>query len=1281
MRAVNRIHTTTLACKDEADLSFSSEESKTAYAQALQDRHHGMYQAAADALERIIECEGDSEKLWTELALTQFQQWEAHVRTLHMPSILELSSTTQSKRPQGSNASVKPLHAVLLQEAYSTFLIAMEYPNSKSSPELLLPLVRLYVDFGSYKGALAVCTLLVEGYPTSTRLNEAIFLSALTASALGRHRESAQYFQYLAEGQGPASSFPYRLAAYQFSLLAALELSHVPGMRALERETYTQAYKALVALPPVLPSEKTAHTLFTTSRKNEEQRTLLWCRDVQTWLDLAQRLAGPANAPLLVLAALREARRRTKPASELPAAKLLLEGVSLLRTGDDPGAERTFAEALLLLPRDEYYSARHERFLLEICSASWREHFALEHRSAARLQALVRRRWRLGKWRLGVAHVLEQRRHTMALRIQCAWRGFTSRRELAFLREKQRVKEALANTAMGEQDDRLIELRMNAAARKIQSLLHIARDKRTLRALRARRVEREALLARFAGRRAELGQLGVFRRWHSLASALKQERVDAAVRIQRQFRAWRSRKLCFQLLLLRQQQNGILQQCLARRSTSLISRVFQVWHTELVEARNERDGASRIIQRKYRSRLAVRQYHVELRRHRAATATMNRLLSDRRHQMLLSPWRALATHALVRRLRKRGAAVTIQKHARGVLARRQAKCLRARRRRALNVLVKLTQSRESQFLQTGFELLRQHVQAYDRRRHGAVVRIQGLFRGVCTRQRLHRRYRAEMLVNGTVTYGSGLKGQPPDIKLWACLLALSRYISQRDTSVVQLQRWWRQRQMCSRTLRVLGKRAAQRRLLGKLQQSFHTFARSFFRALCAECNFKKACQHAAAAKIQRRLRCWLMRRRYLSTLDRHSVAAQRGQKAARKLAFQRVRRLFCGWREATRATRREQHEAACLVQRMFRRHRAQRQARSVMAKKAAQARLLAAASQKPLERCFRQWEAAALLEKSVLRVRSSALIGSRETTPISGQRKPRAASGGKFDKPLTLEERAEIPSMLFFTLLNRVRQTGICQLSYSGGTVFKGPQLRQLLSLSTSIIVDGSGGLHSTGNTTSVLNLNEQVVDALDVCSSSTSTSCPVQSLILCNAPLRASHASLLAAILQRSRRSSSLALVSVVLANVPLAPASVVSLACALAQSPSCLQQLVLERCQVGSAGAAAIFEALTYNRALWKLDLSGNHVADAACPALARALLAGSQLRVLALSRNFLSDRGVLGYVAPALASSRLETLVLLQNPRVSPLGVAALRQASAAGTCSPSSADVRVVSDGAL
>lgn len=51
---MNRAHEST-APRNGTDVSFNSEESKIAYDQALKDRHHGMYQDAADALERIIE--------------------------------------------------------------------------------------------------------------------------------------------------------------------------------------------------------------------------------------------------------------------------------------------------------------------------------------------------------------------------------------------------------------------------------------------------------------------------------------------------------------------------------------------------------------------------------------------------------------------------------------------------------------------------------------------------------------------------------------------------------------------------------------------------------------------------------------------------------------------------------------------------------------------------------------------------------------------------------------------------------------------------------------------------------------------------------------------------------------------------------------------------------------------------------------------------------------------------------------------------------------------------
>ncbi|CEG45383.1 LRR-containing protein [Plasmopara halstedii] len=1199
------------ADNDDTDLVFSSEASQSAYTQALNYRRRRLYQDAINALETVIECEVDSDKLWAELALTQFMLWEAYVRALHTPSIIVISSTIQSKRLRGQNAVVKPLHIVLLQEAYTTLLIAMEYPKNKGSLELLYPLVNLYIEFGSYRGALAVCTLLVEGYPSSSRLNEAIFLSALTASALNRHRDSAQYFQYLAEGKGTSSQIPHRLGAYQLSLLAALELSHVPSMGALERETYTQAYKALIALPPVLPSEKTVHFLLNTSRKNQEQRTILWYRDGQTWLDLADRLAPSANAPLLVLSVLREACQRIELApSNLPAPSLVLE-VLVMR---------------------------------------------------AHLQAFTRRIRILATWRLGVAYVLKQRRHAMALRIQCAWREFNWRQEIALLRVQQQQKEALANAEMGNQDDRTIEKHLDAAAMKIQSLLYIIRDKGIVRALRARKIKRKKLIEGFAVRYFKLVRLLSFRFWCNFASVQRQTRLHACVLIQRQFRVWCNRKSCAHLLLRRSQRFRILQECLVRRSTSLLSRVFQAWHQILLKAKSQRLWGVKLIQNKCRSRIAVLQYHAELRRHRIAIDTMNRLLLKRKRKSLVHFWRALSNNALARRLEQRGAAQTIQKHMRGVLARKGYNRLRRRRRRALNALAKIMRSCDSQLLQTGFKLLQQHVLEYHRVRYNAARCIQRLLQGFEARQKLQRRCLAQTLVIGIGTSGNGLRSQPSKIKLLACLLALSQYILQRDAALVQVQRWWRHRRCKFRLLRVLHKRTAQRWLIGRLQHSFHMLARALFRELRTLRDARKARQYLAATKIQCRLQCWLIRRHYLSNRDRRLVAAQRGAKAVKKYRVQQMHRCLNGWKEATRVLQRELHEAACIVQRIFRRRHEQRRARRTLAKMRTQAEFLAAALQKPLVRCFRQWEVAALLEKSILRVRSSSVIKSLKTAPASHKQKQGIISGSKFDKLQTFEERAEIPSIFFFTLLNRVRQTGMCQLSFSGGADFTIPQLRQLISLSTTLIVDGGGDNTTISSfiSNSPVNLIEQVVNALDACSSSTSYPSPVQSLILCNSPLRAYYASQLSTLLLRSHRNSSFSLMSVVLANVPLLPASVVDLACSLAQNPGCLQQLVLERCQIGSAGAAALFESLNYNRALWKLDLSGNHIADVACPALARALISGSQLRVLSLSSNSLSDRIIQGCLAPALALSHLDTLVLLQNPRVSSAGIAALRQA---------------------
>lgn len=276
---------------------------------------------------------------------------------------------------------------MVLQEAYNTFIIAMEYPGNKKNPVLLLKLAALYIEFAAYRGALSVCTLLVEGYTHFKQFNEAIFLSAVTAKALGKHRESAQYFQYLVEKP------PHRVSGYQLHLLAARELEKVSGMHEHVRESCAQAYKAMIAMAPVTPSEKAAHEVYKSSRKNENLRVQLWYQDDVMWFDLAKKMAQ-LSFPLLALSALEVVRQRN---GSFPMGILVLEGVCYHRVGDAEAAESSLTQAIQL----DYYS-KLVRFLLQSWSERWRLRFVLENESASSIQRITRRYSSRKKWRIAV---------------------------------------------------------------------------------------------------------------------------------------------------------------------------------------------------------------------------------------------------------------------------------------------------------------------------------------------------------------------------------------------------------------------------------------------------------------------------------------------------------------------------------------------------------------------------------------------------------------------------------------------------------------------------------------------------------------------------------------------------------------------------------------------------------------------------------------------------------------------------------------------------------------
>jgi hypothetical protein len=52
------------------------------------------------------------------------------------------------------------------------------------------------------------------------------------------------------------------------------------------------------------------------------------------------------------------------------------------------------------------------------------------------------------------------------------------------------------------------------------------------------------------------------------------------------------------------------------------------------------------------------------------------------------------------------------------------------------------------------------------------------------------------------------------------------------------------------------------------------------------------------------------------------------------------------------------------------------------------------------------------------------------------------------------------------------------------------------------------------------------------------------------------------------------------------------------------------------GNAGAVALLQALCYNRTVWKLDMSGNHLSDAVCPVLSHVLIENDVIKVRLIS-----------------------------------------------------------------
>lgn len=836
----------------------------------------------------------------------------------------------------------------------------------------------IYIEYNSYRGALSVCTLLVEGYAHHAIIGEAIFLSALTAQALGKDRESAQYFQHIVDRP------PHRLQSYQLHLLAALEFEKVAGMQDHARESYAQAYKGMISLSPATPSEKAAHALYKTSRKNENHRIELWYRNDGTWFELARRLAG-LNFPLLAKSALEVVRNRN---AAFTYDALVLEGTCLYRTGYQASAEESFVQALQL----SYYSPLVRDFLSEL-NRDWDAQFIIEIASATRIQRysikyLCRKRWRATMVRLLLlrceqmclttlnfmfikAGLIEDRRRRVVIIIQCAWRSFCARQELERLKTRQRRREEEFNSLMTMHDEFIIAMQQNQAARKIQSLCRHFVARQELRRLIALQQKYDTMVMLFSNHRGLTVKQRILKNWKMFVRNQQRERWDAACLIKRVARRYLGRKFFKRLVDAHEKQEQMIRLCLGKKAANVKKDAIVSWKQCIAATRVKKQQSVIQIQRYYRSLLSHRRYLHELNRHKIATDIMHRMRANKAQQIMTAAWNGLSSNAIWHRMQKRKSAIVIQKRARGMIGRRHVKKLRSRRRRIEIVVNVLRAKNAKQRVRAIFDALQLNVAMNDEFRNRCAIIIQRVFRGFRGRKRVKLIIECDRILQ---TPGLTLKGKPSLYVIRVCFLVLARLPEQayhdRLHATMHIQRWFR---FCSRRKKLmtaLHKKIRQRVILKRLQADFKSLARTFFMESKSVISMKHLKRDRAARRIQRAVRKWLVYRRFLRLTDKRRAAKSRAKTFLKQKADMLKRFALREWMRVIIRDRDEREQAAIRIQRMYRTRQAKKQARKIVSKKAMQAQLLASVQLKPLERCFRLWEATQL-EKSVLSIRST----------------------------------------------------------------------------------------------------------------------------------------------------------------------------------------------------------------------------------------------------------------------------------------------------------------------
>lgn len=517
----------------------------------------------------------------------------------------------------------------------------------------------------------------------------------------------------------------------------------------------------------------------------------------------------------------------------------------------------------------------------------------------------------------------------------------------------------------------MIRKQQNQAAVKIQSMYRHFVARQELKRLIALQRKYDTLVMLFSNHRGLTAKQRMLKMWKIFVGIQQADRWDAAWRIQRQVRRYLGRKLFKRLMDARQKQEQMIRLCLGKQTANVKKDTILSWKQFIEAARLNKQQSANRIQRFYRSVLARRRYLHELNRHKVATDIMHKMRADKTQQVVHAIWNALSSNAIWHRMQKRRSAILIQKRARGIIGRRYVKKLRSQRRRIEIVLSAMRKKNAVQRVRAVFDALQLNVAMNFQFRDQCAVIIQRVFRGFRGRKRVKLIIECDRILH---TPGLTLKGKPQAYVKRVCFLVLARLPEQalhdRLHAATHIQRWFRFCRRRKKLMTALHKKIRQRAILKRLQADFKSLARLFFMELKSVISLKHLRRNRAAQRIQRIARRWLVYRRFVRLNDKRRAAKSRAKAYFKQKEEALKRFALREWLRVIVHDRGEREQAAIRIQRMYRSRQAKKQARKIVSKKAIQAQLLASVQLKPLERCFRLWEAV-LMEKSVFSIRST----------------------------------------------------------------------------------------------------------------------------------------------------------------------------------------------------------------------------------------------------------------------------------------------------------------------